>query len=63
MELYNKAFTSLTPQDFDKTLAVLSLLELLIVPILLRSSSKGVAADAVLEIKQQICGKEEQTNE
>lgn len=74
MKLINKDFASLTPEEFDKTIAGLSSLSVVIVPFLLKNSFEGasgvevaaefnldlqIAADAVEEIKQQIYGVEQ----
>lgn len=70
MDLINKNFAELTPEDFDKTIAGLSGLTLIIAPFILQNKLGGIdaaaqfnldlqiAADAVKEIKQQVYGKE-----
>lgn len=69
MKLINKDFESLTPEEFDKTIAGLSGLSLIVAPLILQNKLGGVeaaaefsldlqiAVDAVEEIKQQIHGK------
>ena len=72
MKLINKDFESLTETEFDKTIAGLSQLSVVIVPFLLKNSFEGtsgvevaaefildlqIAADALKEIKQQVCGR------
>ena len=70
MELINKDFALLTPEDFDKTVAGLSGLSLILAPLILKANFEGtgakdaadlaldlqIAADALIEIKQQIYG-------
>lgn len=70
MQLINKDFESLTPEEFDKTIAGLSSLSVIIVPIILQQQPGGldaaaeasidlqIAADAVSEIKEQLHGKD-----
>lgn len=71
MKLINKDFESLTPEEFDETIAGLSGLSLVVAPLVLKNKLGGIeaavkfsldlqiAADAVREIKQQIYGREQ----
>lgn len=75
MELINKNFAGLTPEDFDKTIAGLSGLSLIVAPFILQNKLGGVeaaaefnldlqiAADAVKEIKEQLFGVEPEEGE
>ena len=73
MELINRDFLGLTQDEFDKTIAGLSGLALIVVPFITQNNIGGrgisdaaefsldlqIAADAVKEIKQQIFGRED----
>lgn len=67
----NKDFYGLTPEEYDKTIAGLSFLSLIVAPFIMQSKQGGIeqaaefsldmqiAADAVKELKQQIHGAED----
>ena len=70
MELINKDFALLTPEDFDEVIADLSGLSPILAPYIIKATFEGmgvkvvadmaldlqIAADALIEIKQQIYG-------
>lgn len=72
MELFNKDFAGLTPEEFDKTIEGLQGLTHVVAPLILNKNFEGkgiedaaeftldlqIAADALFEIKQQIYGVE-----